>query len=65
MKRTLPRIIELDTDRLESLLVRAQRALNEEDYETIHAVVDSYAYIAELVGEKNISVLPASEYESL
>jgi len=56
MKRTLPRIIDLDMDRLESLLGRAERALNEEDYETIKAVVESYAYIAELVGEKNITI---------
>jgi hypothetical protein len=44
----------LDKGRLESHLGRAGRALNDEDYETIKAVVESYAYIAELVGEKNI-----------
>jgi transposase len=56
MKQTTPRIIELDAHKLEKLLGRAEAALNEEDYETIKAVVESYAYIANLVGDKNTTV---------
>ena len=51
-----PTIIELDMDELKDLLERAEAALDEKDYETIKAVVESYAYIANLVGEKNITI---------
>jgi len=51
-----PTIIELDMDELKDLLERAEAALDEKDYETIKAVVESYAYIAELVGGKNITI---------
>ena len=56
MKRTEPKVIELDTNKLETVLSRAESALTEEDYETIKAVVESYAYIAELVGDKNTTI---------
>jgi len=49
-------IIELDMDELKDLLGRAEAALDEEDYETIKAVVESYAYIADLVGTKDITI---------
>jgi transposase len=51
-----PTIIELDMDDLKDLLERAEAALDEKDYETIKAVVESYAYVAELVGGKNITI---------
>jgi hypothetical protein len=51
-----PTIIELDMDELKDLLERAEAALDEKDYETIKAVVESYAYIADLVGGKNITI---------
>ncbi len=51
-----PTIIELDMDDLKDLLERAEAALDEKDYQTIKAVVDSYAYIAELVGAKDITI---------
>jgi len=51
-----PTIIELDMDELKDLLQRAEAALDEKDYETIKAVVESYAYIADLVGDKNITI---------
>jgi transposase len=51
-----PTIIELDMDELKDLLQRAEAALDEKDYETIKAVVESYAYVAELVGGKNITI---------
>ena len=56
MKQTTPRIIELDTNKLEEILGRAEAALGEEDYQTIKAVIESYAYIADLVGDKNTTI---------
>jgi len=49
-------IIELDMKKLEEVLRRAEAALGEEDYATIKALVESYAYLAELVGNKNTSI---------
>jgi len=56
MKRTEPKVIELNTKKLEKALDRAESALDEEDYETLKGVVESYAYIAELVGDKNTTI---------
>lgn len=56
MKRTEPKVIDLNTKKLEKVLGRAESALDKEDYETIKAVVESYAYIAELVGDKNTTI---------
>ncbi len=51
-----PTIIEFDMNELEDLLQRAEVALDEKDHETIKALVESYAYIAELVGNKSITI---------
>ena len=56
MKRAKVEIVELDTKKLEEVLRRAESALEERDYETIKAVIESYAYIAELVGDKNTTI---------
>jgi transposase len=56
MMRTKPTVIELEMDKLADILQRAEAALDGEDYETIKAVVESYAYIADLVGDKNITI---------
>jgi transposase len=56
MIQAKPTIIELDMKRLEDVLRRAEAALGEEDYATIKAVVESYAYLAELVGNKDTSI---------
>jgi transposase len=56
MIRAKAAIIELDMKKLEDVLRRAEAALREEDYATIKAVVESYAYLAELVGDKNTSI---------
>lgn len=56
MIRAKATIIELDMKKLEDVLRRAETALREEDYETIKAVVDSYAYLADLVGNKNTTI---------
>lgn len=56
MTRNKPEIIELDINELEKMLDRAQGALDEEDYKTVKAVVESYAYVAEVVGDKNTTI---------
>lgn len=56
MKRAKPEVVELDTKKLEEVLHRAESALDEKDYKTIKAVIESYAYIAELVGDKNTTI---------
>ena len=56
MKRTEPKVIDLNTKKLERVLGRAESALDKEDYETVKAVVESYAYITELVGDKNTTI---------
>ncbi|NQU26070.1 MAG: transposase [Candidatus Nealsonbacteria bacterium] len=48
MKRTQPKIIELGAKTLQEALRCAETTLNDEHYEAIKAVVESYAYIAEL-----------------
>ena len=49
--------IELDMDELKDLLQRAEaKQFNDEDYETIKAVVESYAHVANLVGNKSITI---------
>src|SRR2546422_673719 len=49
-------LVEVDSDRLEEVLRRAERALDEKDAELIRAVFDSYAYVTELVEDKNTSI---------
>jgi hypothetical protein len=49
MVLTKPTIIELDMAKPEELLSRAEAALDQEDYATIKAVIESYAYLANLV----------------
>ena len=56
MKRTQPKIVELGAKKLQEALRCAETTLSDEHYEAIKAVVESYAYIAELVGEKNITI---------
>ena len=54
---TKPTMIELDRNELKDILQRAEsRQFNDEDYETIKAIVESYAYLADLVGHKNTSI---------
>jgi transposase len=53
---TSPTILELDMDKLADVLQRAEAALDEEDYALLKAVVESYAYVADLVGDKNTTI---------
>jgi len=56
MRSTEPTILDLDMHRLDDVLRRAEGALPEDDYAMLKAVVESYAYIANLVGDKNTSI---------
>jgi transposase len=56
MKTPTPRIVELNTDRLEELLHRAEATLEKDDYEMIKALAESHAYLAELLEQKGITI---------
>lgn len=49
-------IIELDMNELEKLLQRVQGALSAEDYAMIQALVESYAYISQVVQDKRTTI---------
>src|SRR3954466_1178103 len=49
-------LVDVDSDRLEEVLRRAEQALDEKDAELIRAVFDSYAYVTELVEDRNTSL---------
>ena len=54
--RNSPELVDLDSDRLEEVLRRAEQALDEEDAALVRAVFDSYAYVTELVEDKNTTI---------
>jgi len=56
MRSTKPTILDLDMHRLDDVLRRAEEALPEEDYAILKALIESYAYITDLVGDKNTSI---------
>jgi transposase len=49
-------LVDVDSDRLEEVLRRAEQALDEKDAELIRAVFASYAYVTELVEDKNTTI---------
>jgi transposase len=49
-------MIELDMGELEDALRKAEEKLDESDYAMLKAVADSYAYLSELVGDKNTTI---------
>src|SRR3954471_4205131 len=55
MRDTLE-LIEVDSDRLEEVLRRAERSLDEKDAELIRAVFESYAYVTGLVDDKDTTI---------
>jgi transposase len=57
MMPTQPTIIELDMSKLEDALRRAEAKLDEKDYALLKALADSYAYLTDLVGDKNASIV--------
>lgn len=56
MQRNKPKIVAVDDRKLEALLERAEGALDDEDYRLIRAITESYAYIADLVDDKNTTI---------
>jgi transposase len=56
MMPTQPTIIELDMSTLEDALRRAEAKLDEKDYAMLKALADAYAYLTDLVGDKNTSI---------
>jgi hypothetical protein len=49
-------LVEVDSDRLEEVLRRAEQALDEKDAALIRAVFESYTYVTELVEDKNTTI---------
>jgi len=56
MIQAKPTVIELDMGELEDVLRRAAEKLDERDYGLIKAVIESYAYLTELVGDKDTTI---------
>jgi transposase len=56
MARKPPEILEVDSQQLDEVLRRAEQTLEQKDAELIRAVFQSYAYVAELVEDKNTSI---------
>jgi transposase len=54
--RNSPELVEVDSTRLEEVLRRVERSLDEEDSALVRAVFQSYAYVADLVEDKNTSI---------
>jgi transposase len=54
--RNTPELIEVDSDRLEEVVRRAEQSLDEEDAALIRAVLESYAYVTELVEDRNTTI---------
>src|SRR4051794_5564237 len=54
--RHAPEIIDVDRTRLEEILRRVESALDAPDFAMVRAVFESYAYLAELVGDKSTSL---------
>jgi transposase len=49
-------LVDVDSDRLEEVLHRAEQSLDEKDAALVRAVFESYAYVTELVEDKNTSI---------
>src|SRR5437764_3660424 len=54
--RSALELVDVDSDRLEEVLRRAERSLDEKDAELIRAVFESYAYVTDLVEDKNTTI---------
>jgi transposase len=54
--RNAPEIIDVDNTRLEEVLRRVEQALDTKDAALIRAVFQSYAYVTDLVEDKNTSI---------
>jgi len=57
MRQKPPEMIEMEVEKLEELLRRAEnREFEEQDYQTIRTVLASYFYVTHLIGEKNTTL---------
>ena len=54
--RHAPEIIEVDDTRLEDVLRRVEQALDEQDSQLVRAVFAAYAYVVDLVEDKNTTI---------
>jgi transposase len=54
--RNAPELVEVDSTRLEEVLRRVEQSLDEKDSALVRAVFESYAYVADLVDDKNTSI---------
>jgi transposase len=51
-----PELVEVDSTRLEEVLRRVEQSLDEKDSALVRAIFESYAYVTELVEDKNTSI---------
>src|SRR3954463_13385357 len=49
-------LVEVDSTRLEEVLRRAEQSLDEQDAALVRAVFESYAYVTDLVEDKNTTI---------
>jgi len=49
-------LVDVDSDRLEEVLRRAEQSLDEKDAALVRAVFQSYAYVTDLVEDKNTTI---------
>src|ERR1700752_256729 len=54
--RQTPEIMEVDNAHLEEVLRRVEQALDEKDATLIRRLFESYAYVADLVEDKNTTI---------
>ncbi len=54
--RKPPEFLDVASVQLEDVLLRLEQALDEKDFELVRAVFHSYAYLAEMVEDKNTSI---------
>jgi transposase len=54
--RNSPELVEVDSTRLEEVLRRVEQSLDEKDAALVRAVFESYAYVSDLVEDKNTSI---------
>jgi len=55
-KKPNAEIIEVDSQQVEAMLVRAEAKLSDDDALLLRRIVESYSYIADLVEDKNTSI---------
>jgi transposase len=56
MRSTTLELIEVESDRLEEVLRRVEQSLAEDDSTLIRRVFESYAYVSDLIEDKNTSI---------